>query len=98
MLTGAALYAGPISALVGQPRDRPHDPRVLRAAAARCRCSSPSLGRHGTRLRTDLGRLNRWSPRRRAVGSVAASATRCALGKFNPGQKLNAAFIAGAAS
>ena len=30
------------------------------------------------------------------VGSAVATATRCALGKFNPGQKLNAAFIAGA--
>ena len=36
-------------------------------------------------------------PRRRALVPAQASATRSALGKFNPGQKLNAAFIAGAA-
>jgi formate dehydrogenase subunit gamma len=54
------------------------------------------LGRRGARLRTDLGRLNRWSRddarwfRRRQRAHVA-------LGKFNPGQKLNATFIAAAA-
>ncbi|MGZ8752445.1 MAG: cytochrome b/b6 domain-containing protein, partial [Acidimicrobiia bacterium] len=46
-------------------------------------------------LRRDLGELNRFAPgearwfRARTRGSVR-------LGKFNPGQKLNAAFIAGA--
>src|SRR5213075_984076 len=53
-------------------------------------------GRHGARLRTDLSRLNRWSRddarwfRRKRRNDVQ-------LGKFNPGQKLNTAFIDGAA-
>ena len=61
MLTGAALYAGPISHARRQPRGRAHGARVQRAARSRSRCSSRVLGRRGTRLRTDLGRLNRWS-------------------------------------
>jgi formate dehydrogenase subunit gamma len=51
--------------------------------------------RAGAELRADLGRLNRWSRddrawwRTRRRGSVR-------LGKFNPGQKLNATFIGAA--
>ena len=53
------------------------------------------LGRHGARLRRDLGRLNRWSrDDRRWFRRGRRDTVR--LGKFNPGQKLNAAFIAGA--
>ena len=52
-------------------------------------------GRHGARLRRDLGELNRFAPgemrwfRRGTRASVR-------LGKFNPGQKLNAVFIGAA--
>ena len=94
MLTGAALYAGPISTLVGH-REIVRNVHVYSGLLLPVPCSSPSLGRHGTRLRTDLGRLNRWSRddarwfRRKRRDAVR-------LGKFNPGQKLNTAFIAGA--
>jgi len=95
MLTGAALYAGPISALVGN-REVVRTLHVYSGLLLPVPLLLGVLGRRGARLRTDLGRLNRWSRddarwfRRRQRGQVA-------LGKFNPGQKLNASFIAGAA-
>jgi len=95
MLTGAALYAGPISALVGN-REVVRTLHVYSGLLLPVPLLLAILGRRGARLRTDLGRLNRWSRddarwfRRRLRHQVA-------LGKFNPGQKLNASFIAGAA-
>jgi formate dehydrogenase subunit gamma len=95
MLTGAALYAGPISTLVGH-RDIVRNIHVYSGLALPVPLLIAVLGRRGARLRTDLGRLNRWSRedarwfRRRRRNDVR-------LGKFNPGQKLNAAFIAAAA-
>jgi formate dehydrogenase subunit gamma len=95
MLTGAALYAGPVSTLVGN-REVVRTVHVYSGLLLPIPLLIGVLGRHGKRLRTDLGRLNRWTGddrrwfRRRHRGSVP-------LGKFNPGQKLNAAFIAGAA-
>jgi formate dehydrogenase subunit gamma len=94
MLTGAALYAGPISALVGN-RLIVRNLHVYSGLLLPVPLLVAIAGRKGTRLRTDLGRLNRWSRddarwfRRGQRGEVE-------LGKFNPGQKLNAAFIAGA--
>jgi formate dehydrogenase subunit gamma len=94
MLTGAALYAGPISTLVG------HRP-VVRFIHVYSGLLLPFplllaiAGRRGRMVRTDLSRLNRWSRddarwlRRKRRADVQ-------LGKFNPGQKLNAAFVAGA--
>ncbi|HEU5306884.1 MAG TPA: cytochrome b/b6 domain-containing protein [Acidimicrobiia bacterium] len=95
MLTGAALYAGPISTLVGN-RELVRTIHVYSGLLLPIPLLIGVLGRHGKRLRTDVGRLNRWTRddrrwfRRRHRGAVQ-------LGKFNPGQKLNAAFIAGAA-
>ena len=57
--------------------------------------SSAALGRA---LRTDLGRLNRWIPRRRAVvPRRRPRRARFGSASSTPGQKLNAAFIVGAA-
>jgi formate dehydrogenase subunit gamma len=51
----------------------------------------------GRMLRTDLGRLNRWSRDDKRWWSARERATgRVQLGKFNPGQKLNAIFIGAA--
>ena len=95
MLTGAALYAGPVSALVGN-REVVRTIHVYSGILLPVPLLLSVLGRRGTRLRTDLGRLNRWSRddarwfrKRQRAGVV--------LGKFNPGQKLNATFIAAAA-
>jgi formate dehydrogenase subunit gamma len=55
------------------------------------------IGRRGARLRTDLGRLNRWSrDDARWFRRKHRRAHDLRLGKFNPGQKLNTAFVAGA--
>ena len=95
MLTGAALYAGPISTLVGN-REIVRNIHVYSGLALPLPLLFAVVSRRGARLRADLGRLNRWSRddarwfRRRRRGDVR-------LGKFNPGQKLNAAFIAAAA-
>ena len=95
MLTGAALYAGPISTLVGN-RELVRNVHVYSGLVLPIPLLFGVVGARGARLRRDLGRLNRWSRddarwfRRRKRSQVA-------LGKFNPGQKLNAAFIGGAA-
>jgi formate dehydrogenase subunit gamma len=95
MLTGAALYAGPISTLVGN-REVVRFIHVWSGLLLPVPLLIGVLGRHGTRLRTDLGRLNRWTRDDRRWFRRAHRRD-VALGKFNPGQKLNAAFIAGAA-
>ncbi len=94
MLTGASLYIGPLSAIVGRRE-------LIRAIHVYCGIALPVpllialIGRHGARLRRDFRELNRFAPgesrwfRARTRGSVR-------LGKFNPGQKLNAVFIGAA--
>jgi formate dehydrogenase subunit gamma len=51
--------------------------------------------RSGAQLRRDLGRINRWTPDDRKWWS-ARTRRGAQLGKFNPGQKLNAAFTGAA--
>lgn len=95
MLTGAALYAGPLSTLVGN-RETVRTVHVWSGLLLPLPLVVGVLLRRGARLRDDLRRLNRWAPgerrwfRRRTRAEVE-------LGKFNPGQKLNAACVAGAA-
>jgi formate dehydrogenase subunit gamma len=94
MLTGAALYAGPISTLVGQRE-------VVRTihVGAGVLLPVPLLiglaGRWGRALRRDLHRLGRFDDddRRWLRRSTRDDAR---LGKFNPGQKLNASFLGAA--
>jgi formate dehydrogenase subunit gamma len=94
MLTGAALYAGPISTLVGR-RDLMRDIHVVAGLALPVPLVIGVVGRWGAALRRDLRRLDRWIPddrvwlRRRTRGTAR-------LGKFNPGQKLNATFLGAA--
>jgi formate dehydrogenase subunit gamma len=94
MLTGAALYAGPISTLVGQRE-------VVRTihVGAGLLLPLPLLvglaGRWGRALRGDLRRLGRFDDEdRRWLRRRTREDAR--LGKFNPGQKLNAAFLGAA--
>ena len=95
MLTGAALYAGPISTLVGN-RETVRFLHVYSGLILPIPLLVAVLGHHGARLRSDLGRLNRWS-RDDMRWFRRTRRTTIRLGKFNPGQKLNAAFIAGSA-
>ena len=91
MLTGAALYAGPISTMVGR-RDLVRTTHVVAGLALPVPVVLALLGAWGRRLRADVGRLNRWSADDRAW---LRRRTRpdARLSKFNPGQKLNAAFL-----
>ncbi len=94
LFTGASLYAGPLSTSIGHR----HLVRTVHVYAGLLLPLPLLLGlvsRAGSQLRRDLARLNRWSAddrrwwRRRRPGDLA-------LGKFNPGQKLNAAFVGAA--
>jgi formate dehydrogenase gamma subunit len=99
LATAAALYVAPISAAVGR-REVVKTIHVYAGLALPLPLLLGTIGRRwGRGLRADLGRLNRWIPddrrwlgaklRRRPLGDVR-------LGKFNPGQKINAAFTGGA--
>ena len=94
MLTGAALYAGPISALVGR-RELVRTLHVVAGFGLPVPLLVGLLGRRGANLRADLGRINRWIPDDR-VWLRRRTRDRARLGKFNPGQKLNATFLGAA--
>ncbi len=103
VVTGAALYFTPLIALVGRRR-------LIEQIHLYVGLSLPLpllLGlafSSGRLLRRDVGRINRWTEEdmkwlRGLVDTAAgrgAAAPQPRLGKFNPGQKLNAAFVAGA--
>ena len=101
--TGALLYLGPLGALVGRRAlvERVH---VYAGVALVVPLLLAAAGPWGAALREDLRRFNRWSAddRRWLAGVTrsgpdrAAERGRLEAGKFNAGQKLNAAFIAGA--
>jgi formate dehydrogenase subunit gamma len=89
--TGAALKVGPLSTLVANR----HAMKTLHVYAGFAlplplvlACVIPA----GRRFRDDLRRLNRWSRDDRRWWSASHRA-QARLGKFNPGQKLNAAFV-----
>lgn len=95
--TAAALFVGPVAAAVGR-RDQV---RFLHVTAGLLipvpllvGLAVSVLGRRGL-LRADLRRLDRWTEdERRWLRADPAADVR--LDKFNPGQKLNAAFTGGA--
>jgi formate dehydrogenase subunit gamma len=94
LFTGFAMYAGPLSTLVGR--------RLLMRTIhlyAGLLLPIPVLIaiclRSGAQLRADFRRLNRWSRDDRTWWSRRRRAS-AQLGKFNPGQKLNATFIGAA--
>jgi formate dehydrogenase subunit gamma len=94
ILTGAVLYIGELSVLVGR-RALIRNVHVAAGLSLPIPILLAVLTRAGRALRRDLVRLNRWSIddrrwwRRRSRDDAK-------LGKFNPGQKLNAAYLAGA--
>ncbi|MGC9221995.1 MAG: cytochrome b/b6 domain-containing protein [Solirubrobacteraceae bacterium] len=102
ILTGAALYFTPLIALVGRRRliEQIH---LYSGLALPLPLLAGLAGRWGRALRRDASRINRWSEadlawlRGLVDGSLdAPGASPPRLGKFNPGQKLNAAFVVGA--
>jgi formate dehydrogenase subunit gamma len=94
MLTGAALYAGPISTLVGQ-REVVRTIHVSAGVLLPVPLLIGLVGRWGRALRRDLHRLGRFDDEdRRWLRRSTRDDAR--LGKFNPGQKLNASFLGAA--
>ena len=94
LLTGFSLYAGPLSTLVGR-RELVRTVHLYAGLLLPIPLLLAMMLRAGSQLRADLGRLNRWSRDDRAWWSRRRRAT-VELGKFNPGQKLNAVFIGAA--
>ncbi|MGH9105972.1 MAG: cytochrome b/b6 domain-containing protein [Acidimicrobiales bacterium] len=96
-VTGAFLYVPALVALVGQRA-------LVERLHVDCGLALPlplvvSLaGSWGRGLRTDLRRLNRWTAEDRqwlALVLRREPVAGASVGKFNPGQKLNAAFTGG---
>ncbi len=102
--TGAALYFTPLIALVGRRRliEQVH---LYAGLALPLPLLLGLAGGWGRILRRDVGRINRWTDAdvqwlRGLVDTASGrrqAAVRPRLGKFNAGQKLNAAFVAGGA-
>jgi formate dehydrogenase subunit gamma len=89
--TGASLYVGPISTIVAHR----HTVKTIHVYAGLLLPVPLVLGillPYGRRLRADIARFNRWSADDRKWWSRRTRAS-AQLGKFNPGQKLNAVFV-----
>ncbi len=100
MATAAALYLPPVSAAVGR-RQLVVTIHVYAGLILPFPLLLGLVGRRsGRRLRADLRRLNRWIAEDRVWmrrrGWRPERVTGLAQGKFNAGQKLNAAFTGGA--
>ncbi|MDQ6784279.1 MAG: cytochrome b/b6 domain-containing protein [Actinomycetota bacterium] len=102
IVTGAALYLEPVSALIGR-RHLVEEIHVYCGLALPVPIVAALAGRWGRGLRADFRRFNRWSDDDRVwIRAVGAGRERrlavrrhLRLGKFNAGQKLNAVFTGG---
>jgi len=100
--TGAILYLSALEQAVGR-RALIEDIHLAAGLALPVPLLMALAGPWGRALRGDLGRFNRWTRHDglwfRAIfkdrANRAALRTQLDIGKFNPGQKLNAAFVAG---
>jgi formate dehydrogenase subunit gamma len=96
MLTGSILYIGELSVLFGNRE-------IVRTFHVYCGLAIPIvflvayLPRWGRGLRRDFRRINRWTTDDKRWFRTLGRDKRIRLGKFNAGQKLNAAFVVGAA-
>jgi len=96
MFTGSILYIGQLSIIFGHRE-------IVRTIHVYCGLAIPVaflvalLPRWGRGLRRDMSRINRWIPDDKRWLRTFGRDTAVRLGKFNAGQKLNAAFIVGAA-
>lgn len=103
ILTGAALYLEPIGALIGR-RALVEEIHLYAGLGLPAPVILALCGPWGRSLRADLARFNRWTATdRRWMRAVLRSRperrrqmAELRVGKFNAGQKLNAAFLAGA--
>lgn len=103
VLTGATLYLDPLQQLIGR-RALVEDIHVYCGVALPVPLLIALAGPWGRALRADLRRFNRWTSSdrlwlralSRPRGVRQALRRQIEVGKFNAGQKLNAAFTAGA--
>lgn len=94
LVTAAILYLGPLSALVGR-RSLVRQTHVVAGLAVPVPLLAAWLGPRGSALRADWRALARWDAADRKWLRTRGRA-RVRMGKFHPGQKLNAAFTLGA--
>ena len=95
ILTAVPLYVTSVSAAVGR-RQLIADIHLWTGVCLPVPLAVAVAGRWGRRLRADLGRLNRFGAEELAWLRSLGRDPFVRLDKFNPGQKLNAAFVAGA--
>jgi formate dehydrogenase subunit gamma len=93
-LTGLTLYIGPLSAWVGR-RNLVKDVHVYAGLALPLPFVVAYAGRWRTAIRRDLRRLSRWTRADRLWLRSRGREATGEVGKFNAGQKLNAAFVGG---
>ncbi|HET6811791.1 MAG TPA: cytochrome b/b6 domain-containing protein [Acidimicrobiales bacterium] len=95
MLTAVPLYLGSVSSIIGR-RALVADIHTWTGVALPVPLLVSLVGPWGGGLRADVRRFSRWSVEElrwlRTRGRTGVSR----MGKFNPGQKLNAVFVAGA--
>lgn len=94
LATAAALYVAPLSAAVGR-RELVRAVHVWSGLALPLPVLVALAGRWGTALRADIRRLNRWTADDRRWLRSLGRDPYARAGKFNAGQKLNAAFLTG---
>ncbi len=95
LTTGAMLYAGPLSGLVGR-RELVRMVHVYSGLVLPVPLLAGIVLRSGRQLREDLRALNRWIPDDFRWLRTRGRDPHVRLGKFNPGQKLNATFVGAA--
>ena len=95
LVTAAVLYFGELSTLVGR-RGLVRQVHVVSGLLLPLPLLLALVGRWGRGLLADLRAFNRWNADDRRWLRSWGRDPDVRLGKFNPGQKLNAAFVGGA--
>jgi formate dehydrogenase subunit gamma len=93
-ITGLILYVGPLTALVGR-RNLVKDVHVVAGLAMPVPLVLAYAGRWRAAVRADVRRLGRWTRADRRWLWSRGREARDQVGKFNAGQKANAAFLLG---
>jgi formate dehydrogenase subunit gamma len=93
-VTGMILYTGPLSGIVGR-RETVKDIHVIAGLSMPVPFVLAYAGRWRARVRPDVRRLARWTRADKHWLRTLGRSGNHQVGKFNAGQKANAAFIVG---